>query len=235
MKLYNSLVILLLFKISFVYSQIDNNTIMRIPNVTTSERNSITTPHEGSFVYDTNQNRLYQYTDTGWLQLSTNRGNVYVGAFQISSAGSLTISDLPFQPSSITFSAAANVESFNLDNDNGTGNNDRGIRNSFGSMTGFARNDSGTITQQVIFIGAHGNSINDISRYASNTNAIGIRYGDQNGNSLGRITASLTSFNTNGFTLNVVYTNGTVSNTGLNVNPTDINNEGLIVLYTAYR
>ncbi len=230
-----SFFIIALLSSLFAISQIDNNAIMRITNLTSAERISILSPNEGSVVYDTDQNRLYQYTNTGWLELSTNFGNVYVGAFQINAAGNINITGIPFQPSSITFTAAANIESFNLDNDNGTINNDRGIRNSFGTMNGFARNDSGTITQQVIFIGAHGNSINDISRYSSNSNSIGVRYGDQNGNLLGRITGSLTSFNSNGFSINVNYINGTESNPGQNVSPADVNNEGLIVLYTAYR
>lgn len=69
----------------------------------------------------------------------------------------------------------------------------------------------------------------------SNANVTGLRYGDQNGLSLGKITGSLTSFTTDGFTLNVTYTNGSVTNAAQNVLPTDIVNEGIIVLYTAYR
>ncbi len=219
---------------SGMFSQIDANSLLGLPMATTAERTAITGAAEGALVYDTDTNRVYEFTNTGWEEILTT-GNVYAGAFQISAAGIVNVTGLPFRPTSITFVAHANVEGFNLDSDNGTSNNDQGIRNSYGTMNGFARDDSGTIVQQVIYVGGHGNSINDISRYASNTNAIGLRYGNQNGQSLGRITGSLTTFNADGFTLNVTYTNGTVTNAGQNVFPADINNEGIIVLYTAYR
>ncbi|CAM1371507.1 conserved exported hypothetical protein [Tenacibaculum litopenaei] len=219
-------------------AQIDENALVSLPRATTTELNAITTPQLGSLAYDTDKNRVVQYTNAGWSDFLTAR-NVYVGAFTINAAGNQDITGLPFQPSQITFVAHANVESLNINSDNGTGNNDRGIPNSFGTMNGFARDDSGTIVQQVIYVGGHGNSINDITRYASSSNCIGLRYGDQNGNSLGRITASLSSFNTDGFTVNVTYTNGTVTaNNGnpiVDVQPDDVLGEGIVVLFTAYR
>ncbi len=201
---------------------------------TTAEINAITGAREGSLVYDTDANRVYEFTDVGWQELLTT-GNVYAGAFQVSAAGVVNVTGIPFRPTSVTFTAHANVESFNLNTDNGTVNNDRGIRNAFGTMNGFARDDAGSITQQVIYVGAHGNSVNDISRFTSNTNSIGLRYGDQNGQFLGSILGNLTSFDPNGFTMNVTYTNGNVTNAANNVLPGDINNEGIVVLYTAYR
>jgi hypothetical protein len=151
----------------------------------------------------------------------------------------ITVSDIPFAPSQVTFSAAANVESRDIDSDNGVGNNDRGIDNSFGSMKGFARDDDGTITQQVMYSGGHGNSINDNSRYASSSNCIGIRYADQNGSSLGKIEGAFTSFTADGFTITVNYTDGVITENSTNVlvdvQPDDVNNEALLVLYTAYK
>ena len=144
--------------------------------------------------------------------------STYVGQFIITATGAQTISGLPFEPSSITFVAHANVETLNLDSDNGVGDNNTGLANSFGTMNGFARNDSGTTTQQVIYVGGSGNSINDISRYASSSNCIGIRYGNQNGNALGRTLASLSSFDTTGFTINV-----------------SAKADNVVVLYTAYK
>jgi len=85
-------------------------------------------------------------------------------------------------------------------------------------MKGYAFNHSGAITQQVIFNGGSGNSINDISRYASSSHCIGLRYTNNNGDNLGLTNASLTSFNTNGFTLNV--TTAT---------------DAVVVIYEAYR
>ncbi len=217
-----------------VSGQIDANALIGLPTATTADRNAITGVQIGSLIYDTDVNRVFKYTNTGWQELLT-AGNVYVGAFQISAAGVVNVTGIPFQPTSITFVAHANVENFTLNGDNGTVNNDRGIRNSFGTMNGLARQDGTNINQQVIYIGGHGNSINDISRFASNTDAIGLRYGDQNGNSLGVISGSLTSFNADGFSITITYTNGTITNAGQNIFPADINNEGIIVLFTAYR
>ncbi|WP_281847786.1 hypothetical protein [Olleya namhaensis] len=143
---------------------------------------------------------------------------VYTGSFIITATGNQAITGLPFEPSSITFVAHANVETLNLDSDNGVGNNNTGLANSYGTMNGFARNDSGTTTQQVIYVGGSGNSINDISRYASSSNCIGLRYGNQNGDALGRTLASLSSFDTTGFTINV-----------------STKADNVVVLYTAYK
>lgn len=156
--------------------------------------------------------------DAATKNYADNLPRVYVGAFRITSTGSQNISGLPFAPSSITFNVHANVEDYNINADNETRNNERGLPNSFGSMNGFARNDSGTIAHQVIYVGGHGNSINDISRYASDSHCIGVRYGNQNGDNLGLTTARVSSFNSDGFTID-----------------TDNYADGLLVLYTAYR
>lgn len=214
-------------------AQIDANSVMGLPAGTSLEINAITTAQEGSIAYDTNKKRMLQFNNSSWQEVLT-AGNVYVGALQISSAGAINVTGIPFSPSSVTFKAHANVETFNLDSDNLI-NNDRGIRNTYGSMDGFARNDGGSIIQQVIYVGGSGNSINDISRFASSSHAIGLRYGDQNGDSLGKITGAVTHFTADGFQLAVTYTNGVITNIGNNVRPTDINTEEIIVLYTAYR
>lgn len=69
-------------------------------------------------------------------------------------------------------------------------------------MTGYLKQNSGTIEQQVIAGGASANSVNNHSRYASDSKCIGIRYANRNGQTLSLTTAALTSFNTDGFTLN---------------------------------
>jgi len=191
--------------------------LVAIHNVTTLEMNSISNPVEGSMVYNTTTSSMHFYSNSAWVEVP-NVANTYVGAFQISGLGNQTITGIPFEPSSITFSAHANVESFNLNTDNGVGNNNSGIANAYGSMNGFARNDGGSISEQVIYIGGSGNSINDISRYASNTHSIGLRYSNQNGNNLGITSATVTSFNTDGFTLN-----------------TDSFADGIVVIFQAFR
>lgn len=164
---------------------------------------------------------------------------VYTGTFIISAEGTLTVTGIPFEPSLVTFVANANVESLNIDSDNGVGNNDRGINNSFGTMNGFARNTDATLVQQSMYSGGHGNSINDNSRYASSSNCIGVRYGDQNGSSLGKIEGAFGAFTADGFTITVDYTDGVVttnsSNPLLNVQPSDVNSEALLVIFTAYK
>ncbi|TVZ48625.1 collagen-like protein [Olleya sp. Hel_I_94] len=137
----------------------------------------------------------------------------YIGHFIISATGNQTITGLPFQPSQISFQAYPNVESENINADNGLGNNNNGFNNSFGSMTGYVR---GT-TQQVIYVGGSGSSINDISRYASSSHCIGIRYSNNNGDNLGLTSASFVSFNPTGFTVNV-----------------DNRTENILVIFTAY-
>ncbi|MGK0255097.1 MAG: hypothetical protein ACI9OE_002616 [Mariniflexile sp.] len=214
-----------------------------VPRLTTVQRNGIPTPANGLLIFNTNINRFEYNSGTLTLPVwsavainpvvSTDAGNLissgtdtgaymasttYMGKFIITRTGSQTISGLPFKPSQIKFVAYANVETYDLSYDNGVGNNQNSYHNVFGSMNGYATNYGGIIAQQVIFNGGNANSINDISRYASSSQAIGIRYSNQNGDNLGLTAASVTSFNTNGFTINV-------SN----------HTENIVVIYEAYR
>lgn len=203
-------------------------------------------PLEGDVWFDTNGTTTVTKTfdGTNWI---AETANVYTGFFIVSSASPVvTISGIPFQPSQVTFVAHANVETLDLNSDaNGedaVNNNVRGINNSFGTMNGFARlNNDASISQQVIYIGGHANSINDISRFSSSSNCLGLRYGDQNGRNLGVITGALTAFSTDGFSITVTYTNGVVTsnignpNPALIVQPSDVQDEDVVVLYTAYK
>lgn len=212
------LIILFLFSLVKIFGQTPTaGDLVEIHNVTSTEMNSISNPTEGSLVFNTTTRSIHFYSNAAWVEIP-NVANSYVGAFRITGLGNQTISGLPFEPSSVTFSAYANVESFNLNSDNAVGNNNSGLANAFGGMTGFARNDGGSITEQVIYVGGSGNSINDISRYASNSHSIGLRYSNQNGNNLGITSATVTSFNNDGFTLN-----------------TDSFADGIVVLFQAFR
>ncbi|MBT8244062.1 MAG: hypothetical protein HKP48_10830 [Winogradskyella sp.] len=217
-------------------------------NSVTTSNTAPTNPVEGDTWYDTSGTTSVTktYDGTNWIANST---NVYTGFFIISGSGPVSVTGIPFQPSQVTFVAHANVESLDIGTEDtgadagaSIGNNARGIYNSFGTMNGFARaNNDGTTTQQVIYVGGHGNSINDISRYASRTNCIGVRFGNQNGDSLGIIRASFGGFTSSGFNLTATYINGTVSasttstNLVVRVRPDDVQNEDLVVLFTAYR
>lgn len=191
------------------------------PRLTTVQRNGIATPANGLLIFNTTTNRFEYNSGTPvapvWDPLNSG-SSVYMGKFIISGTGSQTITGLPFQPTAIKFSAHANVESYDINADNGVGNNNNTFQNAYGTMMGFASNYGGSIQQQTIYIGGNGNSINDISRYASSSRAIGIRYSNQNGDNLGLTAASVTSFDANDFTINV--TNHT---------------EDIVVIYEAHK
>jgi len=265
-----------------VKAQIDGNLLLHLTKATTAEMNAATNLTEGLVLYNTDEEKMYLYQSSAWIEIPTEKislsagtnttisgngittpytisvpslddadadasneiqtlaitndqlsisgtgGNtvtlppvssVYVGSFQISATGSIDIDEVPFEPSAVTFTAYANVETPNINSDNAVGNNNNGIANAHGSMKGFARKDGATsITEQVIYNGGSGNSINDISRYASSSHSIGLRYSNQNGDNLGLTTATVTSFNTDGFTIN-----------------TDNFSDGILVIYEAYR
>lgn len=143
---------------------------------------------------------------------------VYTGSFIISAMGNKTISEIPFTPSQITFTAYANIQSFNLDTNNGSTNNVDSSVNTFGGMQGFANANVNSIIQRVIFVGGSGSSINNISRFSSDQHSIGVRYANNNGVKFGNTTAKVTSFDIKGFTILV-----------------DSYLDSLVVLYTAYK
>ncbi len=204
MKILYFLNVVALFICLSGHAQIDAGSVMGLPTGTLAEINAINTAQQGAIAFATDTNKIYKYNGSSWDEVGNGTSpSVYFGFFTISSLGNQSISGLPFQPSQISFIAHANVESVDLNADNGIRNNERGLANSFGTANGFARTDGISITQQTIYVGGHGNSINDISRYASSTHCIGLRYGDQNGTNLGLTTASLVSFNTDGFTIDV--------------------------------
>jgi|TARA_B110000014_G_C20117078_1_gene590320 hypothetical protein len=215
-----------------------------IPRLTSAQKGSITLPEKGLLVFNTDTNK-FEYNhgtkmSVNWKSIPTineivstdienkitigSDGGAYLnstqhfGKFIINAAGNINITGLPFRPSKVKFTAYTNIDTENLDNDNAVGDNNNGIPNTFGSTNGYAIEISGVINEQCIFIGGNANSINDITRYASNSHCLGLRYANQNGNSLGKTTATLTSFDTNGFTLNI-----------------DQYSDGVIVLYEAYK
>ncbi|MFS4469526.1 hypothetical protein [Maribacter sp. 2210JD10-5] len=202
-------------------AQIEAGLLLGLTKATTVEMNTISGMEEGQVLYNTDTNSIHFFNGTNWVDQTNGSDNLpktYTGTFRITATGNITVTGIPFEPSSVTFTAYANVEDFDMDTDNGTRNNESGLPNAYGNMKGFARNDSGSITEQVIYNGGSGNSINDISRYASSSHSIGLRYSNQNGDKLGLTTATLTRFNTNGFTLN-----------------TDNFSDGIVVIFEAYR
>jgi hypothetical protein len=201
-----------------MFSQVaEANELVKIHETTLTEMNTIANQETGSLVYNTTINAMHYYNGTTWVQINTETTGT-VGHFIISGTGTQTITGLPFKPSSISFIAHANIESESINSDNAVGNNNNGIDNTFGNMNGYARNDNGVINQQVSFVGGSGNSINDITRYANDSQCIGLRYTNNNGDNIGLTTASVTAFNNYGFTINV----SAVS-------------DNILVIYTAYK
>jgi hypothetical protein len=254
------IVAITLFTLSFANAQkvrvIDNKgTISKVRNnnVYTTDTNPnilSTIALENDIWIDTSTtlNNSKIWDGTQWVKIETGP-SVYTGSFRISAPGGNSntsfqkvIGNLPFLPSQINFVAYTNIEDFPTDNDKQ--GNTNSIQNTAGTMNGFVRNDDNLgIIQQVIFIGTHGRSTNNISRYASNSNCLGLRYTNKNGENLGVINAVLTSFDTNlssfGFSLNINYIKGTSPNSGFiggllfgsNSND-EIFNENLIVFFT---
>jgi hypothetical protein len=215
-----------------------------IPRLNNSQKSNITSPSNGLLIFNTDLS-CFEYnngskTSPNWQPMLTvnnivssdvgnnistgSDGGTYLSSTQhfgkltINSTGNINITDIPFIPSLIKFTAYTNVDSENLDSDNSVGNNNNGTANNFGSTNGYAIKNGTSINEQCIFIGGNANSINDITRYSSNAHSIGLRYANQNGDSLGKTTATVISFNSNGFTLNV-----------------DEYTDAVIVIYEAYR
>lgn len=217
MRLKNYILYSIIFLTGVIANaQLESGLLLGLTNATTADINATTDAAKGSLVFNTDTNQVYVFDGTSWNQMG--QKTTYTGTFRISGSGTLSVSGIPFQPTSVSFVAYANVEDFNLDSDNGTRNNETGLPNAYGSMKGFARDDNGSITEQVIFNGGSGNSINDISRYASDSHSIGVRYANQNGDKLGLTTATVTAFTSTGFTLN-----------------TDNYADGVVVIYKAHR
>ncbi|MEO9478863.1 MAG: hypothetical protein ABJO28_17940 [Maribacter dokdonensis] len=217
MRLKNYILYSIIFLTGVIANaQLESGLLLGLTNATTADINATTDAAKGSLVFNTDTNQVYVFDGTSWNQMG--QKTTYTGTFRISGSGTLSVSGIPFQPTSVSFVAYANVEDFNIDSDNGTRNNETGLPNAYGSMKGFARDDNGSITEQVIFNGGSGNSINDISRYASDSHSIGVRYANQNGDKLGLTSATVTAFTSTGFTLN-----------------TDNYADGVVVIYEAHR
>ncbi|WP_035759006.1 hypothetical protein [Flavobacterium tegetincola] len=172
---------------------------------------TVTNPEGGALVVSTLVYNLgtaglspagfYYWEGTKWSQLMNNNPNTFSGEFIISATGNVSITGIPFKPSRVTFTAYPNVET-----DNSSTNpdpNDITEDNSFGFMNGYALSFSGSVTQQVIYGGGSGNSINGVSNYSSDSHCIGLRYSNRDGVAFGITSAAFTSFDADGFSINV--------------------------------
>ena len=201
--------------------------IPRVALTSAIDITTVTSPNaanliQSTLVYNTGTAGLieagfYYWSGAQWNKLIDSTPNMFVGKAIITKAGNLIINSLPFKPKRITFTAYANIETYILDAAGSSANNKD---NAFSSMKGYANDNGITIEQQVINGGGSGESINNISRYASSSHCIGMRYANQNGGKLGLTTASVSTFNTNGFTLDV---------------DSYLDSENLVIIFEAYR
>ena len=63
------LLFLLIITPSIIFSQIDENSVMGIPQATTAEIIAVTTAPAGSMAYSSDENKLYHFNGTTWIVL----------------------------------------------------------------------------------------------------------------------------------------------------------------------
>jgi hypothetical protein len=183
----------------------------------------------------------YYWENSRWnLVASNSQPQVYFGKLIISATGTVTVTGVPFTPTSVEFTAMNRVMSFNAGAYRSGQNNSNDIRMAGGHMTGFAQNVGGTIGQQVIAGTYSGSSLNNIGTFASDTHCIAAFFVNNNGEPIrddgsatggtvvqqGLIRASLTSFNSTGFVLNV--------DRALNPTGAGLSNP-IVIIFKAYR
>ncbi|WP_298950745.1 hypothetical protein [uncultured Nonlabens sp.] len=183
----------------------------------------------------------YFYKDGVWYEVA--RGTtpqVFFGKFIINARGPLSITGLPFTPASIEFLAVNRVQNYDETYRSGS-NNSNDIRMAGGQTVGYAQAVGAFIDQQVISSGANGSSINNIGTFSSSGHCIAAFFVNNNGEPIhdngtagggsdtesGLISASLQSFDSSGFTLNVDNYLGD-SSTGVRTNQ-------IVVIYKAYK
>jgi len=183
----------------------------------------------------------YFHEDGVWYEVA--RGTtpqVFFGKLIISAKGTMDITDVPFKPESIEFLAVNRVQNYDETYRSGD-NNSNDIRMAGGQTVGYAQAVGASVDQQVISSGFSGSSINNIGTYSSSSHCIAAYFVNNNGEPIhdngtatggtdaeaGLISASLQTFNDDGFTLNVDNYLGETS-TGVRTNQ-------IVVIYKAYR
>lgn len=202
---------------------------------------------ESTLVYNTGTNAAfpeagyYYWTSSRWVKMVTSaQSNFYMGTMVITSAGAQTVTGVGFRPSTVEFIAVNRVKSVNAGAGRSSTNNSNDIRMAGGYTTGYARNNGGAINQQVIAFGFSGSSLNNIGTYSSSAHCLAAFFVDNNGSPIGDvgnsggtatqqglIRASFTSFENDGFRINV--------DRFLNPTTPAENTNAIVVIYKAYR
>ncbi len=226
----------------------------RIELTSLTSESPVTNPHgvssalvTGTLVWNTGTGGVsdpgfYYWQGGRWNKiLNNNDRQVAFGTILIDAAGNRTVNGVGFEPRSVEFIAVNRVQGINDGAYRSDSNNSNDVRMAGGFTTGFAVNNGGSITQQAIATGMSGSSINNIGTYSSSSHCIAAFFVNNNGEPIhdngssnggsdsqdGLIRASLTSFNTDGFSLNVDrFLEGNTSSNRTNQ---------IVVVYKAYR
>lgn len=200
---------------------------------------------DGTMVWNTGDGSLttsgyYFWNNSRWnLVQSDRQSSVYFGKLVISSTGNIVVTGVGFEPSYVEFTGINRVQAFNAGATRSANNNSNDIRTAGGMTSGYVFNNGGSIEQQVIADALNGSSMNNIGTYSSTSHCIAAYYTNSNGEPLhddgtnsgavtqqGLVRAALTSFSSDGFTINVDRFIGAATGTRTNA---------LVVIFKAYR
>ncbi len=191
----------------------------------------------------------YYWQGAQWNQVVSKpaaQPQVFFGKLLITASGVINVTSVPFQPTSIEFTAVNRVLGFDNGANNSDSDNSNDIRLAGGRSTGYAQNVGGTISQQTISNAYSGSSLNNIGTYSSDSHCFAAFFVNNNGDPIhdngtaaggtdtqgGLISATFTSFDPTGFTINVDnFLAGALSGT---TTITDRTNQ-IVVIYKAYR
>lgn len=200
---------------------------------------------EGTMVWNTgtgglSQAGFYFWQNSQWnLISSSNQKQVQFGRFVVNSSGNVSVTGLGFTPSSVEFVGINRIQGINEGAYRSSDNNSNDIRMASGMTVGYAQNNGGAISQQVIANGSSGSSINNIGTYSSSSHCVAAFFVNNNGEPIhdngtatsgadsqgGLVRASLQSFDSDGFTLNF---DRFLAGIGLRSNE-------IVIIYKAYR
>lgn len=178
---------------------------------------------DGTMIWNTGTGALtetgFYYWESGkWNLVTKDSGpQVFFGKLILTSTGNELVEGIPFMPSAVEFLAVNRVQNYDDGAYRSNSNNSNDVRMAAGMTMGYAQASGTNINQQVISNGFNGASINNIATYSSDSHCIAAFFVNNNADPIhdngssnngaedegGLISASLTSFNNNGFTLNV--------------------------------
>ncbi len=151
-------------------------------------------------VWDNTKDSTSELTSTEWNNHVADQKSrattpvSFPGSFEVTGTETVTVTAPGFTPSSVKFDIHANSGQ----NVSGSGSGGDIVSNSASHMTGFARDDG---TRQAIGNSASGNSIDNVRRFSTNSNAILMEYSSQGGANIGTLRGDVTSFDSDGFTV----------------------------------